>query len=316
MPETETHEAAEAEDEFADLKYPGDETPDEAEREEAEQEDAQEADEAEGTEEGAESSDDDSDPQISDLLKEVPEDLKPIIHRYADKRVGQAEASWKNKLEEAAELRKRAEIVERWGELLESNPRQLVQNLMEEAKSMGSWKDEPEQPAAPEDPGPLTADIIDDSEAMRAWNEKNRAYQDWRLEQALAKKDEEWKQRVDPLTKTYEQQQKAAQMRDVLMRAGIEQGELTEVGTLMQEASSDTANAWKLMKELNSLRKAAADGKMKTAARAKEKIAGSEEKAGLPSAGKHRAKPAPTGDWKKDLMAELEHEGVKSPFDD
>ena len=310
MPETDVHDESVPEEEPFEKglpPFPGEETPETEEREQAEQ-DASESDEAESA------TDEADDPQASDLLREIPEDIRPIVERYADKRIGKAQASWSQKLEQAAAERKKAEIYDQWEDLLTRDPKTLVRNIQETAKNAGYWKDEPEGPPPPQDPGPPPVDAYDEPEKWQQWYRQQQTFNDWKIEQALKRKDEEWQKRVEPIADAHAHRAKMEEMQKILSAAGVAPDEFQDVGAIMQEASSNPAAAWKIAKELNALRKQLAGAKKATARKTAEKIAGSEESAGLPSAGKHRAKPAPTGNFIRDIDLELAHDGVKDPF--
>ena len=111
-------------------------------------------------------------------------------------------------------------------------------------------------------------------------------------------------------TQRLQAQQRAAALQKDLE---VEDGEFAEIMAEAQKTRGDPAASWGSMKELVRLRKenaALKDGKATTA---REQIAGSEEKSGLPSTGKRKAAPRPSGDIKKDVDASLKHDGVEFP---
>ena len=283
------------------------ESPEEEETEEAEAPAEEQVDEeTEGSEEAP--AEDAGEADAAPDLSSIPEEHRAAAQAVAAQQVAELQRGYDEKLKEAAEIRKSHETVEQFEERFQKDPHGLIKDLQDMVADAAPPDDDPE----PEKPG-ATPDEYATAEDTSKWILKNEAHREWRTRKLLQEQEKRIMDQVSPALETTQRlqaQQRAAALQKDLE---VEDGEFAEIMAEAQKTRGDPAASWGSMKELVRLRKenaALKDGKATTV---REQIAGSEEKSGLPSTGKRKAAPRPSGDIKKDVDASLKHDGVEFP---
>lgn len=287
-------------DETEDMpEYPGDAP--EVEEEESTDAPAEESPDAEeATEDVAPT--EEGDPDDSDYLDQIPEEYREVVKKHGDKRVGEIQSAWQTKLDEAAEARKQAQIVEEFNARFASDPQGVIADLQAQAKQMGAAD---EIPAPGEMPDPL------DREAFAAWYAADVQYRQAEHEKALKTRDEE----INAIKGNLGAQAAVREREALKTTYGFDDTEMGEFEAEMQRIRSDKAYALQTIAERVKARKGKAVKKAVAKKRVAQAVQGEEERPGLPNTGV-RAKPTPTGNILKDVAAELEAEGIKYPGDD
>jgi hypothetical protein len=253
---------------------------------------------------------DEGDPDLSGLLEQIPEEYRPLAERYGQGRVSGLQRSLTPKLEEAARLREKAAIPDQFEENLRKDPRAVIESLKRHAREQG-WLTEKDEtkPDTPQPPGDMP-DPVNDPDEFREWYERSRAYDQHLLEQRIAKEREA----LAPMKETVRKAQIAEARAATKAMIEADDDEMNEVDAIAAEIRGDVRHAPKVLLELVRLRKAVAAQNKTTRKTSEEAARGIEERPGLPRTGARKTPPKETGDLKKDVLAELEHDGI--PFED
>jgi len=292
-------------DEFEDLPpFPEEEidepAPEEDEESAAKSEEAPEESEEESPDTEPTEPDDDGVPDLSTL----PEEHQALAKTYAERRLAGLQRTWQEKLEAAAALEKQAEIVRAFDQRMKEDP----DGLIEDMKAMRD-KSRPPAPKAPPEPGE-PPDPVDDPQAFRDWLQAKDAFTEYRVQTALAQKDDQLEQVLQRHKQTVAREQLAQIQQSV--KATDE--DWREVQNLAMKTQSDPKVAWSLLNELVSLRKQVSEKKTTDRRHVKDAIRGTEEKPGLPEGRAHQ-RPRKTGNEADDLIAALKADGVVIPDD-
>jgi len=281
-------------DDAEDIAYPGD-APEEETEEQPTAAAEESPEEEEATTDVAPSDpgdpDDDSDP-----LSKLPEEYRSYAEEHARRSVGKVQSSWQEKLDNAAELRKQAEIVEQFDAAFENDPHAVIESLRSRI---------PEQAEKPADPGEMP-DPTMDPEGWNAWYERDKAA-------TVAATEARYQKELDGIKGTLGADAARREASAFRQAHNLDDDEWSEYQAELQRLQNKEY-ALKTVVERVRLRKGKTAKKKQTAADVREAARGMEEKPGLPATGA-RAKPASTGNISKDVLNELEAEGVKIPDD-
>jgi len=299
MPDPDLQEAEAVTDDFSDLVYE-EESPVPAPEEQVEEEATEPSEEPEGQAEAPKGTND-----VPDLSL-FPEDIREQVKRYTDVHVGRLQKTWQEKLEEAADVRKKvdaltekAAYVDQFNERVEKDPAGVIRDLQEILKQKGVTH--------PEDPGP-PPDLLEDPGAFQKWVVERDTYREWQYESKLAAQKAAYEEQLSPIQALHQKAQREQALSGIKQSIGADDDEWNEIVRMESELSKDNLAAIRAMHELVRLRK----GATKKTDRVKEALKGTEERAGLPRTGS-RAKPTPTGNAMKDALAELQAEGIEYP---
>ena len=194
---------------------------------------------------------------------------------------------------------------------MQENPDLIIQELQKLAAERGK-----EVPKPPPDPGPMPeADEFGnvDAKAFADWTAKREALLRYETKQLLSEQRQEIESRLEPvLTRD---QRMAALEREALIRQHTQADDDTfaQMKAVADSARKDPMTAWSLIKEVVSLRKQLAGTAAATKKKINEQIRGSEERSGLPGTGARKPRPRPTGNFVKDIDAELKADGIEFP---
>ena len=294
-------------------EYPGDpgepeeETPETDDEEGIVEEQAEEASE-ESEETGEESPPSEDDGALD--LSTFPEELRETARKYGDQRIAGIQSSWQEKIEAATakadDLKGAKDALDAYNQALREKPVEFIQGLIRHADEQGLLPNEDEGPADPgEPPDPM------ETAAFNQWIVARDARRDWQTQRKLDERDKKHEQELAPVQQLLQQVNLTKQIKADQTTLGADDVEMGEIVKLHQGAASDRVFALKLIQEVVRLRKQV-DTKAKAVETAK---AGTEEKSGLSRTKERRARPKSTGDPMTDVLAEMEHDGIKIPDD-
>jgi hypothetical protein len=275
-----------------DIPYPGD-----APEESTEELDAS-AEESPETEEETEdvSPTEEGDLDDSDPLDLIPEEYRDLAKKYATKSVGKVQSSWQKKLDETAELRKKAEIVDGFNERFAEDPRAVIETLRRQAADRLE-----EETAAPgEMPDPLS-----DPDGFREWYAADVKHRQAQHEQALKARDQE----INAIKGNLQSDAARRERATLQQTFGFDDDEMGEFEAEMQRIQADKAYAFQTIADRVKAKKGKVVKKAATKKQVREAVQGEEERSGLPNTGV-RAKVAPTGNPALDVLNQLEAEGL------
>ncbi len=234
----------------------------------------------------------------SDYLNQIPEEHREAARQYSMKKGAELQSGWQSKLDDAADVRKKSEIVDSFNERFEKDPEGLIAELRRIA---------PDKPKGPADPGDAP-DPVEDPAAWNAWYAADKVFTEW-------KADQKHERRTAQLSETVQGMQQDAQMQEYRGKIQALKNEFGFTAEQMQEVQAerqrimkdgDYAN-WTVFERVR-LRKAAGSKRARRAKQVEEAVQGEEERSGLPATGVH-AKPPPTGNLIKDVLAEMKAKG-------
>ncbi len=229
--------------------------------------------------------DDDSDP-----LSKLPEEYRSYAEEHARRSVGKVQSSWQQKLDDAAENRK---IVENFDAAFENDPHAVIENLRKRI---------PEQDEEPAAPGEMP-DPTMDPEGWKAWYDRDKAAT-----------EAQHRRELDGIKGTLGANAARREANRFRQTHGLDDDEWSEYQAELKRLQTDDEYALKTVVDRIRARKGKVAKKKQTAADVREAAQGMEEKPGLPATGA-RAKPAPTGNIARDVLNELEAEGLNIPDD-
>lgn len=234
-----------------------------------------------------------------DPLDLIPEEHRDLVRRYATRRVGEVQSKWQSKLDEAAELRKKAEIVDQFNERFEKDPHGLLKELQRIAPAPTE--------TGPKDPGEMP-DPVEDPEAWKKWYAADKQYQAYQIRRDYEDKYKEVSSSVQGMQQAAKHQAQQAKMSALQNEYGLDDDQMKEFFAEMQRVSQDTEYAWRTLMDRVKGRHGKAKAKAANRKRVKEAVQGEEERPGLPATGVH-AKVPETGDAIMDVLAQMKAEG-------
>lgn len=298
-------------------EYPGDfqepepvveDEPTEPEDEGTVEEQAEEAsEESEETDEEASPSEEDG---VLDLST-FPEEYRERAQKYGDQRIAGIQGSWQEKIEAAKAQAKdheaKATALDAMDAEIKKDAKGFIHKMIQELDQRGLL---PNEVAGPSDPGEMPDPSIEPAE-WKQWFNATQARDAWKREQEYTDRERKLQEQQAPVDQLLQRVNLVEQIKADQKTLEADDEEMGEIVKLHQQAAGDRNAALKVMQELVRLRKQNATRK----AVVKEAKAGTEEKPGLSRTKARRARPRPTGDPMTDVLAELEHDGVKIPDD-